>query len=286
MKEKVLAYVKIILGSLAVAIGIHYFWAPSDLAAGGISGLAIVIESFLRPIPISVIILGLDIGMFIIGFLVLGASFGLKSILSSLSIAGFMRLFEVFMPETSVLSQDTLVILIFGGIFIAFGQALIFRQGASSGGTDIVAKIITKFIHLPIAMSLLIADMVVVLLAATTFGIEKGLYAALGVLLVTLMIDFFITGINVEKYVMIIPSNETAQKRIANYILNDLERGATVYPARGAYADSPKNVIATVVDRREFILIKQYVQQEDKRAFVTVHNLHEVVGEGFAAKVD
>ncbi len=284
MKEKTITTIKVILGSLAVAIGIYYFWAPSDLAAGGVSGLAIVFEHFLRPLPISVIILALDSIMFLLGFLTLGAQFGLKSIISSLSIAGFMRLFEVALPISAPLSEDALVILIFGSIFIAFGQAVIFRQEASSGGTDIIAKIITKATHLPIAVSLLIADMLVVILATTTFGTEKGLYAALGVLLVTLMIDFFITGLSVEKYVMIIPSNEAASQAIVTYILETLERGATLYQAEGAYGATPKKVIATVLDRRDFILMKQYVQKEDSRAFVTVHNLHEVVGEGFKSK--
>lgn len=284
MKKNLSEYAKIVLGSLAIAIGIYYFWAPSQLAAGGISGLAIVVQSFIPKVPMSFIVLCLDLCMFLIGFAILGGRFGVKSIISSLSIAGCMRVFEHLTPGVKPFSQDLLVLLIFGSLFISFGQAIVFRQDASSGGTDIIAKIINKFTHIPIAWSLLIADMVVVLLAISTFGIEKGLYASLGVILTTMMIDFFISGLSVEKYVVIIPSSKEGAKAINDYILYTLERGATIYKAEGAYSRAAKEVIATVVDRRQFLMIKQYVQQVDKTAFVTVQNLHEVVGEGFKLK--
>lgn len=284
MQKKALSYGKIILGSLAVAIGIYYFWAPAQFAAGGISGLAIVIQSLMPKVPISFIVFGLDILMFLIGFIVLGASFGVKSITSSISIALTMRLFEMVTPEVPMLSGDHLVILIFGSLFISFGQAVIFNQEASSGGTDIIAKIISKYAHINIATSLLIADMAVVLLAISIFGIEKGLYAALGVLMTTTMIDYFISGFSVEKYVVIIPTNEEVTELVSKYILDILERGATKYQAEGAYSKANKIVITTVVDRRQFILLKQYVSEIDPSAFVTVQNLHEVMGEGFKLK--
>ena len=284
MEKKALSYMKIILGSVAVAIGIYYFWAPAQFAAGGISGLAIVIQSLIPKVPISFIVFGLDILMFLIGFIVLGASFGVKSITSSISIALTMRLFEMITPQVSMLSGDRLVILIFGSLFISFGQAIIFNQEASSGGTDIIAKIISKYTHISIATSLLIADMVVVLLAVSTFGIEKGLYAALGVLITTTLIDYFISGFSIAKYVVIIPTDTKMVELISQYILDVLERGATKYQAEGAYSRAEKRVITTVVDRRQFVLLKQYVSQVDPAAFVTVQNLHEVMGEGFKVK--
>lgn len=284
MEKKALSYMKIILGSVAVAIGIYYFWAPAQFAAGGISGLAIVIQSLIPKVPISFIVFGLDILMFLIGFIVLGASFGVKSITSSISIALTMRLFEMITPQVSMLSGDRLVILIFGSLFISFGQAIIFNQEASSGGTDIIAKIISKYTHISIATSLLIADMVVVLLAVSTFGIEKGLYAALGVLITTTLIDYFISGFSIAKYVVIIPTDTKMVELISQYILDVLERGATKYQAEGAYSRAEKRLITTVVDRRQFVLLKQYVSQVDPAAFVTVQNLHEVMGEGFKVK--
>ena len=284
MSAKSIPYFKIILGSLAVAIGIYYFWAPAQLAAGGISGLAIVIQNIIPQVPISFIVFALDVLMFLIGFIVLGANFGVKSVTSSISIALSMRLFEKITPVVPVLSKDTLVILIFGALFISFGQAIIFNQEASSGGTDIIAKIISKYTHLNIATSLLIADMAVVLLAMSIFGIDKGLYAALGVLMTTTMIDYFISGFSVEKHVMIIPSTEACADAIKKYVLEGLERGGTVYEAKGAYSGERKQVLMTVVDRRQFVLLKQHVKAIDPAAFVTVQNLHEVMGEGFRLK--
>lgn len=275
------SYGKILLGSLCVALGLYFFWAPSQLAAGGVSGLAIVIKQLIPIVPIGVIILCLDILMFTIGFLVLGKSFGVKSIVSSLSISGYMMILEWFVPQMIPFSSDHLVILIFGALLIALGQSIIFNQGGSSGGTDIIAKIINKFSHINIGASLMIADMVVVLLAITVFGIEKGLYAALGVIITSTLIDYFISGFNVEKYVMIIPSREEYLSIIKQFVLEELGRGATLYEAEGAYSGNRKTVITTVVGQREFVQIKQFVLEQDENAFVTVQNLHEVCGEGF-----
>lgn len=281
MQKKVKDYSKILLGSLAIAVGLYFFWAPSQLAAGGVSGLAIVIKELMPAIPIGIIIMGLDIMMFTVGFIVLGKDFGIKSIVSSFAISLDMMLLEQILPGVSPLSEDNLIILLLGAIFIALGQAVIFNQEASSGGTDIIAKIISKFTHMNIGISLIAADLTVVILAVGVFGIEKGLYAALGVIINSTLIDYFISGLTVAKYVMIIPSNEKIAQAIHVFILNQLERGATTYTAEGAYSKEAKVVITTVLDRRQFVLIKQYIQSIDPLAFVTVQNLHEVVGEGF-----
>ncbi|MGL4344397.1 MAG: YitT family protein [Cellulosilyticaceae bacterium] len=279
--KRVKSYASILLGSLSVAIGLYFFWAPSQLAAGGVSGLAIVTKQLLPFVPIGVIILCLDVVMFTIGFLVLGKSFGIKSIISSLSISLYMMVLEWIWPVITPLSHDNLVVLIFGALLIALGQSIIFSQGGSSGGTDIVAKIINKFTHINIGVSLMMADLVVVVLAVTVFGIEKGLYAALGVMITSTMIDYLISGFNVEKYMMIIPSDAQHVAPIKQFILDVLERGATLYEAEGAYSGERKMVITTVVGQREFVQIKMFVLEQDENAFVTVQNLHEVCGEGF-----
>lgn len=281
MKKAVLDYLKIVVGALFVSIGLYFFWMPSELAAGGISGLSIVIKSILPSIPIGLIIWVLDIIMFTVGFLILGKSFGLRSIVCSFSVSILMLILEYFFPNISVVSEDTLVVLIFGAFFIAIGQAIVFNLGASSGGTDIIAKIITKYSQLNIGMALMISDMIVVLLAMSLFGIEKGLYAALGVILTSSLIDYIIAGINIQKYVVIIPEEEGVADAINEYILHTLERGATLYRAEGAYSKEVKTVITTVIDRKEFMELKKYVTQIDTKAFMTVQNLHEVVGEGF-----
>ncbi|WP_069998275.1 YitT family protein [Cellulosilyticum sp. I15G10I2] len=280
--RKILAeYSGMLLGALFITVGLYFFWLPSQLAAGGISGLSIVIKAILPFVPIGVIILVLDIFMFAIGFVALGKSFGLKSIICSLEIAFLMVILEFLFPDFKPLSKDVLVVLLFGALFIAIGQAIVFNLEASSGGTDIIAKIIARYSGLNIGTALVIADMTIVLLAIGIFGFEKGLYAVLGVIVTSTLIDYIISGINVQKFVTIIPSSCETTAHINTYILHTLDRGATIYHAEGAYSKEKKTVITTVMDRREFIELKRHIAGIDALAFVTVQNLHEVVGEGF-----
>ncbi len=281
MKDQIKDYFGIFIGALFIATGLYFFWAPSDLAAGGVSGLAIVLKAIIPVVPIGILILILDIIMFTIGFLTLGKSFGIRSLVCSLAVSLIMTGFEAILPAVSPISNDLLILLIFGGILIGIGQALVFNLEASSGGTDIIAKIITKYTSLNIGSALMIADMFVVILATTIFGLEKGLYAALGVLMTTNLIDYLISGFNVQRYVMIIPSSDNKANSINEFILSKLERGATIYKAEGAYSKQDKRVITTVIGRREFIELRKFVLKEDKLAFMTVQNLHETVGEGF-----
>ena len=284
MKQLVKEYIGIIIGALLIAIGLYFFWAPSNLAAGGVSGLAIVLKALFPIVPIGILIFILDCLMFMIGFIMLGKSFGLRSLMCSLSVSVLMTGLEFIWPNWQPISDDLLILLIFGALFIAIGQALVFNLEASSGGTDIIAKMITQYTHLNIGTSLMIADMIVVLLATGIFGLEKGLYAALGVLITTNLIDYLISGFNVQRYVMIIPSSSDKVQPINTYILETLERGATIYTAEGAYSKNSKQVITTVIDRKEFIDLKRKLIKIDPLAFMTVQNLHEVVGEGFKVK--
>ena len=282
MKDQIKDYFGIIIGALFIATGLYFFWAPSDLAAGGVSGLAIVLKAIIPGVPIGILILILDAIMFTIGFIALGKSFGVRSLMCSISVSLIMTAFEAIIPKVQPISNDLLILLIFGGLLIGIGQALVFNLEASSGGTDIIAKIITKYSTLNIGSALMIADMFVVILATTIFGLEKGLYAALGVLMTTNLIDYLISGFNVQRYVMIIPSNSLKVDVINKFILEHLERGATIYKAEGAYSGDTKRVITTVIGRREFIELRKFVLKEDKLAFMTVQNLHETVGEGFS----
>lgn len=281
MKNKIKNYIMLLLGALLIAIGLYFFWAPSDLAAGGVSGLSIVVKALLPGIPIGVIIFVLDMIMFTIGFMILGKSFGARSLLCSISVSVMMTLMEWIWPNWHPISEDLLILLLFGALFIALGQSIAFNMGASSGGTDILAKVITQYTAFNIGTALMIADMVVVLLAMSLFGLEKGLYAALGVIITTTLIDYIISGLNIQKYVVIIPSSEDKIENISAYILEELERGATIYQAEGAYSKTPKKVITTVIDRKEFIELRRHILQIDATAFMTVQNLHEVIGEGF-----
>ncbi len=281
MKEQVRIYGSILIGALLIAVGLYFFWAPSDLAAGGVSGLSIVVKALIPAIPIGIIMFALDMIMFMIGFIVLGKSFGAKSLICSITVSAIMTAMEWIWPNWQAISEDQLILLLFGALFIALGQAVVFNVEASSGGTDIIAKVITKYIPLNIGTALLIADMVVVLLATSVFGLEKGLYAALGVIIVTNLIDYIIAGLNVQRYVIIVPSNEEGAKKINQYVLKELDRGTTLYKAEGGYSGHEKTIITTVMERKEFLELKKEMTQSDPLAFMMVQNIHEVIGQGF-----
>lgn len=278
MNNKIREYILITLGSLLVAVGIYYFLVPSNLAAGGVSGLAMVIGRFAPGLPIGLMMLGMNIILFIIAFLFLGSGFGAKTIYSSLSLSGIIWLLERVFPISNPITGDMLIELIFGIMISAIGMGIIFNQNASTGGTDIIAKIINKYLHIDIGKSLLLSDFIITLLAALAFDARTGMYALLGVVMNGFVIDTVIEGLNISKQVMIISAQPDA---IKTFILDELGRGATVYTARGAFTDTDKEIITTTIGRKEVVKLKNFVKQVDKRAFMTIINAHETLGEGF-----
>lgn len=278
MKKWIKEYVLITIGILMVASGIYFFLVPSNLATGGVSGLAIIIGKFLPNVPVGLLMLILNIILFIIGFLIIGPGFGLKTIYASLGLSGGIWIFERVFPISKPIANDLMITLIFGVGIAGLGMAIVFNQNASTGGTDIIAKIINKYFHVDMGKSLLMADFLITIVAGITFGAQAGMYALLGVILNGFVIDGFINGLNVSKQVTIISSRGTEVK---DFIINKLERGVTIYDAKGAYSGESREVLITIMNRREFIKLRTYIKELDKRAFITVSDVHEVLGEGF-----
>jgi uncharacterized membrane-anchored protein YitT (DUF2179 family) len=278
MKNKVKEYILITLGCLLVAVGIYYFLVPSNLAAGGVSGLAMVIGRFEPGLPIGLMMLAMNIILFIIAFIFLGSGFGAKTIYSSLSLSGMIWILEQVFPIKSSIAGDMFIELVFGIMISAIGMGIIFNQNASTGGTDIIAKIINKYLHIDIGKSLLLSDFLITLLAAIAFDIKTGMYALLGVVINGFVIDTVIEGLNISKQVMII---STSPEAIKVFILNELGRGATVYTAKGAFTDMEKEIITTTIGRKQVVKLKNYVKKIDQKAFMTIVDAHETLGEGF-----
>lgn len=278
MNKKIKEYTLITLGSLLVAVGVYYFLVPNNLAAGGVSGLAMVIGNFAPRLPIGLLMLAMNIILFIIAFFFLGSGFGAKTIYSTLSLSAMIWLFERLLPISKPITGDVFIELIFGILIVAIGMGVIFNQNASTGGTDIIAKIINKYFHINIGKSLLMSDFVITLLAALTFDVRTGMYALLGVVINGFVIDTVIEGLNVSKQVMIISSKPEIIKA---FILNELGRGATVYTAKGAFTDTEKEIITSTIGRKEVIKLKLFVKEVDDRAFMTIVDAHETLGEGF-----
>ncbi|MCX7695398.1 MAG: YitT family protein [Caloramator sp.] len=278
MKKAIKEYILITFGIFLVAVGIYYFLVPSNLAAGGVSGLAIVINKFFPAIPVGLLMLGMNIILFIIAFIVIGSNFGAKTIYSSLGLSAMIWLLEKVYPISQPIVDDLLLQLLFGILISGIGMGIVFNQNASTGGTDIIAKIINKFFHIDIGKSLLLSDFLITLAAGLTFGPKIGMYALLGVVINGLVIDNVIQGLNVCKQVTIISAKS---EEIKKYIIEELGRGVTIYDGRGAFTGEEKEVLMTIISRKEFIKLREYIKELDKRAFISVSNVHEVLGEGF-----
>jgi uncharacterized membrane-anchored protein YitT (DUF2179 family) len=278
MNKNLREYIMITLGSILVAVGIYYFLVPSNLAAGGVSGIAMIIGGLRPELPIGMLMLAMNIILFIIGFIFLGSGFGAKTIYSSLSLSGFILLLERVFPINNPITGDIFIELIFGILISAIGMGIIFNHNASTGGTDIIAKIINKYLHIDIGKSLLLSDFLITLLAALAFDARTGMYALLGVVINGIVIDTVIEGLNISKQVMII---STKPESIKSFILNKLGRGATVYIAKGAFSNEEKEIITTTIGRKEVIKLKNFVKDTDNKAFMTIIDAHETLGAGF-----
>lgn len=272
LKEYFLATVGVAIGAFAL----EYFFFPLDIAAGGVSGLALAINQVIDINP-SILVFIFNILLFVLAFFLIGSSFGAKSIYATVMMSVIMWIFENFFNPTAI-TENMVLACIFGSAVLAFGTAITFYQGASTGGTSIVAKIINKYFHLPIGQGLLLADCTVTLLAIYSFGVEKGLFGLLSAILIGILVDKFIAGINPVKQVFIITNKE---KLVVDFINNDIDRGCTILNGKGGYTQENMTVIYTVLSSKQFITLKQFIKHNNPEAFLTVSESTEALGEGF-----
>lgn len=272
-RESIKEFALITMGIFLVAVSVVYFFEPNNIAAGGITGLAIVINHYIPFISIGPLVLMMDAILFIVALIVLGAKFGAKTIYSSFLLSTSMWLMQTFIPIN--ITNDLILATIFGTLISAVGMAIVFNANASTGGTDIIAKILNKFFHIEIGKSLLIVDFLVTLLGAVTFGINIGLYGLLAVIINGVVIDNIIAGFKTKSEITIISEKN---KEISKFILDDLERGCTFIKGIGGFTRKDTSILYTVLDRNEFIKLKNKIKEIDKNAFITVG---EVMGEGF-----
>lgn len=278
MKIIIKQYILITIGIALVAAGFYFFLVPNDLAVGGVSGLAMVINLYIPNLTIGAIMLVLNVILFVVGFIFIGANFGVKTIYSSFGLSGMIWALEKYFPMSGSITNDLFLELIFGILIGAVGMGMVFNQNASTGGTDIIAKILNKYFHIDIGKALLLADFFVTVLAAIAFGPRIGMYALLGVIINGFTIDAVIAGLNNCKKVEVVSSRGEDIKR---FIIEYLNRGATLYTAKGAYTNDDKEIITTVVGKKQFIKLKNYIKEIDNNAFIITYNVHETIGEGF-----
>lgn len=274
--KKIKEYTIITIGMLLVAASFEYFFFPNNIACGGVSGLALVIHDIIG-IESGIIMFVANIILFGVAFIFIGGEFGVKSIYAGFGLSAILSVVEkVGAPEA--LTNNLILATVFGSALLAMGTAIMFMQDASTGGTSIIAKLLSKYFHIGFGMGQLISDSVVIVLAMYTFGMELGLFGLLSVYLIGTLIDKFIDGFNSCKQVTIFTEKE---EKVVSYINKDVDRGCTVFRGRGGYTGKENTVILTILSRRQFIQLKQFMKKEDPQAFITVNATTEVLGKGF-----
>lgn len=278
MRKYIQDFLLINFGLILVGIGIALFKIPNHFATGGVSGLAIISSSFFPEIDVGPMMLIINIVLLGVGYLFLGSDFGSKTVYSSFALSGIVWIIQKAFPLQKPLTDDMLLELVYSIIFPAVGSAIVFNCNASTGGTDIVAKILSKYSKLNIGKTLLLTDFIIAIGAGAVFGVKIGLYSILGLIIKAFMIDFVIEGLNVSKQMVII---SVKHNEILEYIVNSLHRGATIYKAEGAFTHQQENVISTIVNRRQAIKLRSFIRGLDASAFITISNTSETIGKGF-----
>lgn len=267
-------YLGLTLGSLLAALGLVLFLVPNKIAAGGVSGLAIIFY-YLFHLPVGLGIFLLNTPLFVLAFRQLGFRFGLRSFYGTVALSFFTDFLAPILP---VLTQNTLLASIYGGVFTGVGIGLCFRCRGTTGGTDLAAQLLRRYLGASVGQALLLADGAVITLAGFVFSLELALYALIALFVSSRLIDVVQEGFGYAKVALIVSSQSG---EITKRILSQLNRGATVFQGRGAYTNQTREIVLCVVARTEVSALKQLVSLIDPQAFVVVANVHEALGEGF-----
>ncbi|NLL42433.1 MAG: YitT family protein [Firmicutes bacterium] len=274
LKRIVLGYGGVLLGVIVTAVGVTYLLIPAKIAAGGVSGLATVVFH-LTGLPVGVTMLLLNIPLFILSWRIIGPVFGAKTLFGTLAMSVFVDIFNQFaIPMT----DDLLLCAIYGGVLSGIGLGIAFRAGGSTGGTDMAAQLVARFFPTSVGQALLIVDGLVIVLAGIAFGPELAMYALIAVFITTKTVDIVQEGPNYAKACLVISDDPEA---IGQKIMARLERGVTVLDGRGMYTKYDREILLVIVSRTEISTLKAIVAETDRKAFVVIYDVHEVLGEGF-----
>ncbi len=259
--------------TLIIAAAVFFFLIPSHAAVSSVSGLAIVVSNFV-PLSVSAITMLLNVALLIVGFLLCGHEFGFKTIYTSILLPVFLGLFEILLPNNASLSGDALLDVICYIFTVSIGLSILFNRNASSGGLDIVAKILNRYLHMDLGKAMSMSGMLVALSSALVYDKKTVVLSVLGTYLNGMVLDHFIFGQNIKRRVCIISKDK--EEQIRNWILHTLKSGATIYQAQGAYDNKVRNEIITIVDKNEYQKLMQYILREDPAAFITVYNVSDM----------
>lgn len=266
------------LGALLTTIGIYFFKFPNHFSTGGVSGLSVILAHYFPSITPGDFVLVINMLLLMVGFLVFGRNFGVRTAYVSTLMSGATWVLERVLPLSAPLTTQPFMELVFAVSLPAVGSAILFNLDASTGGTDIVAMLMRKFTSLNIGNALLCSDLIITLMACVAFGVETGLYSILGLAMKSVLVDMVLENINVHKCFHIITAHP---EPIEEFITNRLSRGATKLHGEGIYTHEGREVLLTVVNRREAVILRRYIKKVDPGAFLLITNTGEIIGKGF-----
>lgn len=263
----------ILTGAVAIiAAAVYFFLVPSHASVSSISGLGIVLANFV-PLPLSAITMILNVVLLVIGFLTCGREFGAKTVYTSILLPAFIGLFERLFPDIGSLTDSQELDVLCYILVVSVGLSILFNRNASSGGLDIVAKIMNKYLHMDLGKAMSLSGMCVALSAALVYDKKTVVLSVLGTYFNGLVLDHFIFDHNIKRRVCIITGKEEELRR---FIIEDLHSGATVYESYGAYNMQKRREIITIVDKDEYQKLMSYMNREDPQAFITVYTVSDM----------
>ena len=272
LRNTVKEYAVITAGTAIVAAAVYFFMLPSHVSVGSATALAMVLSNFI-PLPVSAITMILNVGLLIIGFLLIGPEFGIKTVYCAILLPAMLGVLEFFLPNFQSITQDPLLDVICYILVVGVGLAILFSRNASSGGLDIVAKLMNKFLRMDLGQAMSLSGMVVAASSALCYDSKTVVLSLLGTYFGGLMVDHFIFGLNIKRRVCVISEKLDV---IVDFVLHDLHSGATLNEIIGAYDHTRRTEMITIVDKQEYKALMEFIRRTDPKAFVTVYSVSEV----------
>ena len=260
------------VGVAIVSAAVFFFLIPSQASVSSIAGLSMVLSNFV-PLPISAITMILNVLLLIVGFLTCGKAFGAKTVYTSILLPAFLALYEKILPDYQSMTGSPELDVLAYILVVSFGLSILFNQNASSGGLDIVAKIMNKYLHMELGRAMSLAGMVISLSSALVYDKKIVVLSVIGTFFNGMILDYFIFGQNLKRRVCIITKKE---EELRQYILNELHSGATIYEAFGAYHMEKHREIITIVNKSEYQQLMNFINHTDPEAFITVYTVSDM----------
>ena len=278
--QQIKSFFIITISTIIMAIGVYFFKFPNNFCFGGVTGAAVVFAKIL-PISASSFSFVVNMALLVVGFAFLGKSFALRTTYATVLLSGLLVVFERAFPLKQPLSNEPMLELIFAIALPAIASALLFYEGSSSGGTDVVAMIVKKYAHVDdIGIALFVTDLIMIIIACFVFDIKTALYSFVGLTLKSFLIDAIIENIMLRKSIMITCDDKDS---ICHFITDELEEGATIVEATGAYTNEKRYLIFTTLTRKQAAALRVFIHQNKLRAFISMSSTSEVFGKGFTS---